>query len=332
MEHIVINILKSKSLQEEKKAIKNLFEFYQGLDKKLLSGDICLDNSTLIEGGRALSPQHAKDCVNDFVRTARFIKGVYKAISDLRKKHKGKVINILYAGCGPYGTLLIPLLTLFSSEDIQVTLLDIHKISIESVKGIIHHLGYQDYIKEYVVCDATILGTKANESFELIVTETMDVALTKEPQVEITKSLKSLLYEEGVLIPEEIALTTHHSFFAKETRFKEGEGLCRGELGSKKKSKCLFSITKDTVFEKETNFNYESEAIEKGNLEENNPDICIYTNIKIYKDVKLNIGESLITNPYCVSSIYSLKENLYKLRYSTKGIPNWTLVEEKGDS
>ena len=326
MKNIVNNVLNSKSLEEEKKAVGSLFEFYKTLDNKFLFEDSSLNKSTIIKGGTALSPQHAKDCVKDFVRTARFIKGIYKAISDLRVKKKGKLINVLYAGCGPYGTLLVPLLVFLNSDDIQVTFLDIHKTSIDSVKSIVHYLKCQNYIKEYLVCDATIFRAKADDFFELIVTETMDVALTKEPQVVITKSLKALLSEEGILIPEEIALTTHHSFFAKETRFKEDEGFCRGELDNRKKSISLFSITKDTVFEKETNFNYESQEIHKGNVEENNPDICIYTSIKVYKDIKLNIGESLITNPYCVSSLYSVKENSYKLKYSTEGIPNWTLT------
>lgn len=325
MKNIVLKILASQSLEEEKKAVECLFRFYNNLSDKLLERDSLLKNATEINGGIALSPQHAIDCINDYVRTARFIKGIYHAILDLIEKENP--ITILYAGSGPYGTLIVPLLSLFNSTDIQVTFLDIHKRAIASLKTIINFLDLQHCVKDYIVCDAIAFGKQNKGCFQLIVSETMDVALTKEPQVEITKSLQSLLCKKGILIPEEITLTTNHSFFAKEPRFKEREGICNGEpkVDSNTK-KSLFSITKETVFKASPHFCYESDDIAKGSVAMHAPDICIYTDIKVYKAINLKTSESLITNPYCVSSLFSVKERSYKLRYSTENIPSWTLI------
>ncbi|WAC01293.1 hypothetical protein N7U66_14480 [Lacinutrix neustonica] len=326
MKNLVLNILKSKSLKDEQKAVECLFNYYNTLSNQLLLRDFFLNNATEVNGGMALSPQHAIDCINDYVRTARFIKGIYRAILDL--KNKKQAITILYAGSGPYGTLLVPLLPLFNSDDIQVTFLDIHESSIASVKTIINFLSYDKCVKEYLVCDASNFQAQIKDCFQLIISETMDVALTKEPQVVITKSLQPLLCTHGILIPEEITLTTRHSFFSKEPKFKEKEGVCKGVLNTIEKSTLLFSITKDTIFENNNAFCFDSETIEKGTIDANTPDICINTNIKIYSGIKLNAGESLITNPYCVSSLYSVKERSYKLRYTTENIPNWTLIQE----
>ena len=47
----------------------------------------------------------------------------------------------------------------------------------------------------------------------------MDKALINEPQVSITQNLVAQLSEGGVLVPEEIKLSTRNSFFAKEKCF-----------------------------------------------------------------------------------------------------------------
>ena len=72
-----------------------------------------------VQGGVALSPRHAKECLYDYIRTARFIKGVYKAINSAKEKFVDEVLEVVYAGCGPLATLIIPLLSYYDSKKIS---------------------------------------------------------------------------------------------------------------------------------------------------------------------------------------------------------------------
>ena len=83
--------------------------------------------------GKAVSLTTAAQCAEDPERGRVFIQGIYQAIQDRLKAHPGQIVNILYAGTGPFAWLLIPLLPLFSASQIQVTLLDIHQASLDKV-------------------------------------------------------------------------------------------------------------------------------------------------------------------------------------------------------
>ena len=65
----------------------------------------------LLASGVAINPNAAAHCVNDYRRSVVFIRGVYAAIRLARRQFAPAPLRILYAGCGPYATLLLPLLT-----------------------------------------------------------------------------------------------------------------------------------------------------------------------------------------------------------------------------
>ena len=98
----------------------------------------------------------------------------------------------------------MPLLHLFNSYEIEIILLDIYQTSINSVKKNVKTLSYQSYIKEYLIEDATIYKHSKENSLHMIITESMDKALIKEPQVEIIRNLGKQLVSNGTFIPEEI--------------------------------------------------------------------------------------------------------------------------------
>ena len=206
LEEITKKILLSKTIKDEKLAVDELSFFYSELVSTFHLGNY-IERETNVKGGIALSPEHAKDCLDDYIRTARFIKGIFKGIQSAISIFKTKV-NVLYAGTGPLATLIIPLLPFFKSSDISVTFLDIHKESIKTVKKIIQHLGFEAYVNEFCVEDATKFKIKEGTQLHVVVTETMDKALTKEPQVAITQNLTTQLLDKGILIPEKIEIST----------------------------------------------------------------------------------------------------------------------------
>ncbi|KGL61992.1 hypothetical protein [Polaribacter sp. Hel1_85] len=322
----IIDLLKSKTVTEEILAVDKLIKEYKELFKELFFDDSLKENKeTIISGGIALSSTHARDCLEDPIRTARFLKGIYKAILVAQDRFPNEKISILYAGCGPLGTLLIPLLHRFSSNEIEIVVLDIHQTSIDSVKKIIKKIKCETYIKEYLVTDATRYKHSVQNPLHMIVTETMDKALTKEPQVEITRNLGNQIVNNGIFIPEKIEIQRGYSFFAKEFVFKTKEDISL--LIAKKeeiKTEKLFSIT--SKIESLESFNFESDWISIPSNFKKTPDICLYTSLIIFDDIYLTKSESLITNPYCVKSLYNVKTKKYKLQYATEGIPTWKVV------
>ncbi len=97
---------------------------------------------------------------------------------EAQKQFPDRSIEILYAGCGPFAPLALPLATQFTASQIRFTLLDIHSRSLESVKTIVQAFGMEDFVKEYVQEDATVFVHPAPA--HLIIIETMQRGLEKE--------------------------------------------------------------------------------------------------------------------------------------------------------
>jgi hypothetical protein len=195
--------------------------------------DPCFDawsGDSLLNSGVAISPQAAAHCVADYRRSVVYIRGLYDAICAAQSRF-GTValiadegcgalspphnlplkppLRILYAGCGPYATLLLPLLHRFEPGSLQVLLLDIHQESLDSLSQLIASAGYADHDLRLVQANAC--DYQHPQPLHLIVVETMQKALEQEPQVPITQHLAPQLIAGGLLVPEciEVALVLH---------------------------------------------------------------------------------------------------------------------------
>ncbi len=165
-----------------------------------------VERETRLPTGVALSPRDAARCVLDTQRTVMFIRGIHSAIQRAMERNPDQPIQLLYAGCGPYATLALPLTMRFPPERLQLTLLDIHERSIAAVQQIIDGLGLQDWIRGCITCDATTYVHPAGSPVHILVIEAMQKTLEKEPQVALTFNLARQLSDGGVLIPEEVRL------------------------------------------------------------------------------------------------------------------------------
>ena len=94
----------------------------------------------LLKDGVAISPAAAAHCVNDTQRSVVFIRAVYAAIKAAQARFAQAPVEILYAGCGPFATLLLPILGRFEPGELTVHLLDIHQRSLDSVGLLINKL------------------------------------------------------------------------------------------------------------------------------------------------------------------------------------------------
>lgn len=305
-----------------------LFQYHSSPDRS---------NETHVSGGIALSSYDAAICVKEYLRTSRFIRGTYLAIRELMERFPGQQLNILYAGCGPFATILLPLLPLFDARDIRLTLLDINVHSIESVKGLIAKLGFDDHIREFVLGDAVTYRFPAGLPLHLVVSETMFQALIREPQVSITANLAPQITENGILVPQEIRTELVQTFHAKEPFFQNEAGIMNtvknaGATPPRINMDTLFSMNRQHNFSDllHDSSHFISKRYEVPAVMPESPDLCIFTSLTIFGDVKLGYAESSITNPYTVTALLNMQGHRhFRLIYDFRNIPAWSLELEK---
>lgn len=338
LEDITKIILNSTSIAEEISAVRSLSVFFQNIILKEHSFH-SKKNEVITTNGIAISSFDAAICLDEHIRTARFLKGVSSAIKELQIRFPGQKITILYAGCGPYAPLLLPLLSVLDPDNIEAILLDINSESIDSVNNILSVLEPHNYKIQTLQADAITYKKPESWPMHLLISETMFEALTREPQVAITMNLVPQLISNGILIPEEINIDLAYTFFAKEPFLKSEtnetvspECFNLPEYQHRKIVDQLFSLNKELNFLNELEddphvFESKDFDIPKDELR---PDICIFTRLKIFGDIELDHAQSNITNPHCIISIHPIIDSSsIRLIYHFKGTPHWT-YELKG--
>ncbi|MEH6538407.1 MAG: hypothetical protein V7719_18575 [Psychroserpens sp.] len=188
--------------------LKNALKAYKSLLIKISKLDETTENREhlSLDSGKAIGPEWAARCIDDILRTKRFISGVYKAVLQIRKQKKNEPVILLYAGTGPFATLVLPLITLFRPSELQFVFLEINPISLKSLKKTIAGFNAQAYIQHMYQCDASKFKLPSSNTIDILLTECLQHALAREPQVSITYNLIPQLKEDIILIPEQINL------------------------------------------------------------------------------------------------------------------------------
>ncbi|SEE64453.1 hypothetical protein SAMN04487765_3558 [Tenacibaculum sp. MAR_2010_89] len=156
--------------------------------------------------GKALGLNHAAQCLLDYKRTVKFLKAVVLAIKEKQKKHPKETIHFFYAGCGPYAPFISLIAPLFTPEEIQFTLLEINKASIDSAKKLIKSLDLTDYVQEFYLADAVTFKVPEANKFHILFSETLDALLYRESYVPILYNLLPQFNKDVTLIPENVLI------------------------------------------------------------------------------------------------------------------------------
>ena len=126
---------------------------------------------TRLDSGLAISPTLAAMCIRESFRTLAFIRGLAASISDAL--HPNRPVRVLYAGCGPFALLAVPLMTVFPGKQATFTLLDIHQECVDSVLSLVNALGLSSHLDGAVCGDATLYEIPAGRKPDVIVSETI---------------------------------------------------------------------------------------------------------------------------------------------------------------
>jgi hypothetical protein len=185
-------------------SLDQLFRAITGLNENTV--DLRDRSAISLSAGSAISPLDAASCLIDVRRTTVYLRGVYHAIQEARQRFPGDIIRVLYAGCGPFAPLCLPLLPLLARQTVHFTLLDVHARAMESVQAIMAALRLEGANIECLVGDATHYRRPKQRPLHVIVSETMQRALEREPQVAILMNTAPQLTAGGLMVPEMIAV------------------------------------------------------------------------------------------------------------------------------
>jgi len=266
-----------------------------------------MEETVYLKTGVAIAPKWAGCCINDLLRTKRFISGIYKAIKTKQEEHPGKPITVMYTGTGPFATLLMPLTTIFSPKELQLILLEVNPYSVESLKRVITKMEASAYIQSIHLCDASTYKLPKNTNADILVIECLQHALAREPQVAIGYNLVPQFTTTPVLIPQEISLhiaaldiSGLHNAMLENSDSPASNFITQSEA--------IFSLTTDSILKN-------AEAFQQGDFEfpevavhfsekqlAHKTSLAILTEIKVYETENITFQQSGLTIPATISS------------------------------
>lgn len=282
----------------------------------VIAGNIT-DDDIMLPSGKAVSTIKAAHCLLEFQRTAVFVRGIYKAVCRLKADFPSQTIHILYAGCGPYATLLTPLVALFSPSEIAFTFLDINQVSLDAVKKMYDRQNLSAYIKEYICADATTYKISEGTAVHLAVSETMLNALMKEPQVAVMQNLMPQLTHKALFVPAKITVSAKLLDVNEEQRSTTAGILPRRiTLGD------IYTISRE---------NYAAPQPVTFRIPDKVNDfktVFLHTHIETYGDEVLTDYQCSLTTPKRITSVDEMEGKHITFNYLNGETPGFTYLWE----
>jgi predicted RNA methylase len=255
-----------------------------------------------LDSGHAIGLTWAAMSIKDFRRTKKFIDGIYEAVTDTIKKNSSRPIHILYAGTGPFATLVLPLIARFSSKQLQFTLLEVNENSFHCLQRLIATLQLEPYMRQMEKTDATLWEIDPKDPVDIFICETMNTGLTKEPQVAIFMNIVPQLDAKAIIIPGKIRLQAALIDPVKRMKHKWGNDKDSSAvyvLGD------IFELSRENTIQYATAFkkagkNYKfpgTTVIIPSEKAMTHSQFCVLTHISVHNTIQLLTDESPLTMP-----------------------------------
>lgn len=169
----------------------------------------------VLASGKALSALEAARCLLDYQRTTVLLRAVDAAIR-MRLQQQARPVCLLYAGCGPFATLILPLLARYPAERLRVCLLDVHAQSLRCAEALCDAAGVADRLLPSLCGDAARLRLPHDLRADLLLAELMQRALAREPQLAVLANLLPQCAPDVALVPARIRVSAALADFARE--------------------------------------------------------------------------------------------------------------------
>lgn len=290
-----------------KQAVDNLYRVFRSISAVGIDDQNTPD--LFLPSGKAISPEKAAHCLLEMKRTAIFIRGIYKAINLCVANQNKRPVKILYVGTGPYATLVVPLLTLFTCEEVQVDLVEVNRKSILSALDVFKELELYAFVDRVFFADAAEL--RLEESYDIVVAEVMQAALKKEPQVAVMRNLIEQLGTKVIFIPEKIDLSA--------TLVTGDEPSPKNNWSANNQTISLGKIFTLDKFRTQPRFLKNSLEL-PANLKENNL-LYIDTAIRVFGDEKLACSDCSLTMPVKVCRFKKTDSSEISFWYESGWVP-----------
>ena len=220
----------------------------------------------------------------------------------------------MYAGTGPFATLITPLTTLFSSDQLQVTLLELNPVSFQKIQQVVQQMEIGAYVRRIVQTDATTYQIPADEQIDILLSETMQNALKREQQVPIIYNLLQQIDYEVILIPEviELQLAVMNPTINRNRMLNGSKESCNQVLGS------FFKLDVPSVRTFYTNHQHLSNTHRFPNqdfkitedLRKKFPELYVFTRLCVYQDIEILLSESGLTIPFRLRKLDDQKKKI----------------------
>ncbi len=284
----------------------------------------------VLSQGIAINPNLAAQCFTDYLRTHRFMLGTYQCALQLINQGI-KPIRILYAGTGPYATIVLPLLYLFSEEEISITAIEINNNSYMYANQLIRKLKKEKYFNSFLLTDAITYTT--DKKFDIIISETMDKALTREPQLAIFSNLVNYLSPTGHLIPEciKVDLVASSIYLEKDVPYYCFDDIETRLINLKHRQFIDNVICADRHFFEAHKFipnqSLFLKTVKTNHIKENLNELIFNTEVIVFNNVALLEDDSTLTKKYiCYSFTEIDKGKEFNVHYLNNDSPRIVLT------
>ncbi len=289
---LISSLLENSINQEEaEKSLNEIHTHFQQITE-ITGYDFKIEHLAAIPTakGKALGLNYAAQCLLDYKRTIKFLKAIVLVILEKQKKQPGELINVFYAGCGPYAPFITLVAPFFQPEEVQFSLLEINENSFNSAKKLINSLELSNHIKEFYLADAVTFKVPNPNSFHILISETLDALLYRECYVPILFNLLPQFNKNIILIPENVlinlSLLTHSKNDSDSKEYEVGSVLnVRESVSSHASSNLNLSQLPDKKVD--------LKSLDMGTYEK----ILLDTKVHIHGDIWLYRNESSLTIP-----------------------------------
>lgn len=191
---LLADILNNKVPEGQLKS--TIQKIYQSIE---IEGSLGDDISSRASSGLCISPANAANCIKGYRRTLAYWRALQLALENYSLEQP---ITLVYPGCGPLATLVLPILFAVYPHKMNITFIDYHQSALEHLQQQILATNNVQIECRFICADAT--KWQPDSDIDILILECMLKGLDDEGHVGIVNHFSPFLKPNASLIPEEI--------------------------------------------------------------------------------------------------------------------------------